>query len=83
LVNGKSVNIPSYQLKADDMVAVRERAKKQLRIQEALSVAEQYGIPDWLEVDAKKMEGQFKSIPERSDMPAEINESLVVELYSK
>jgi small subunit ribosomal protein S4 len=77
------VNIPSYQLRAEDVVAVRDKAKKQLRIQEALGVAEQYGIPDWLEVDAKKMEGQFKSVPERSDLPADINESLVVELYSK
>lgn len=83
LVNGKSVNIASYQLRADDVVAVRDKAKKQLRIQESLSVAEQYGIPNWLEVDTKKMEGQFKSVPERSDLPADINESLVVELYSK
>lgn len=83
LVNGKAVSIPSYHLKANDAVAIREKAKKQLRVQEALSVAEQYGIPDWLEVDAKKMEGLYKAVPQRSDLPADINESLVVELYSK
>ncbi|MEN8130853.1 MAG: 30S ribosomal protein S4 [Pseudomonadota bacterium] len=83
LVNGKAVNIPSYHLKANDAVAIREKAKKQLRVQEALSVAEQYGIPDWLEVDAKKMEGFYKAVPQRSDLPPDINESLVVELYSK
>ncbi len=83
LVNGVSVNIPSYQVKASDVVAVREKAKKQLRIKDALNVAEQYGIPEWVEVDAGKMEGVFKSVPDRSDLPSEINESLVVELYSK
>ncbi|MCP4408073.1 MAG: 30S ribosomal protein S4 [Gammaproteobacteria bacterium] len=83
LVNGKAVNIPSYHLKANDAVGLREKAKKQLRIQESLSVAEQYGIPDWLEVDAKKMEGLYKAVPQRSDLPPDINESLVVELYSK
>jgi small subunit ribosomal protein S4 len=83
MVNDQSVNIPSYQVKPNDVIAVREKAKKQLRIQEALNVAEQYGIPDWLEVDTKKMLGTFKSVPERSDLPSDINESLVVELYSK
>lgn len=82
-VNGTVVNIPSYQVSADDVVAVRERSRKQTRIQDALSLNEQLGLPAWIEVDAKKMEGVFKALPERSDLPAEINESLVVELYSK
>ena len=83
LVNGKSVNIPSYQVAPDDVVAVRERAKKQVRIADSLAIAEQLGFPDWVEVDSKKMEGRFKAVPERGDLPADINESLVVELYSK
>lgn len=83
LVNGQSVNIPSYQLKPTDTVAIREKSKKQLRIQNAINLAEQYGLPDWVDVDTKKMEGVFKSIPERSELPSEINEQLVVELYSK
>ncbi len=62
---------------------MREKSKKQLRILDAVNVAEQYGIPEWLEVNTKKLEGVFKSVPERSDLPAEINEQLVVELYSK
>jgi small subunit ribosomal protein S4 len=82
-VNGQVVNIPSYSVDAGDVIAVRERAKKQLRIQDALNVAEQYGMPAWVDVDVKKMEGVFKSIPDRSDLPPDINESLVVELYSK
>lgn len=83
LVNGKTVNIPSYQVKPADVIAIRERSRKQLRIQDALNVAEQYGLPEWVEVNSKKMEGIFKSVPERSDLPQEINEQLVVELYSK
>ncbi|OBS10010.1 30S ribosomal protein S4 [Acidihalobacter prosperus] len=82
-VNGEVVNIPSFQVSSNDVVAIRERARKQSRIQDALTLAEQFGIPEWMEVDAKKMEGVFKSAPERSDLPADINESLVVELYSK
>ncbi len=82
-VNGQLVNIASFQVSAEDVVAVREKARKQVRIQDSLTLAEQFGFPDWVEVDSKKMEGVFKSIPERSDLPAEINESLVVELYSK
>ena len=82
-VNGNVVNIPSYQIAPDDTVAVRERAKKQVRIQDSLTIAEQLGFPDWIEVDAKKMEGTFKTVPERAELPADINESLVVELYSK
>ena len=65
------------------MVAVREKARNQVRIQDSLAIAEQLGIPEWLEVDVKKMEGLFKAKPERSELPADINESLVVELYSK
>jgi small subunit ribosomal protein S4 len=83
LVNGKTVNIPSYQVKPNDLVAVSEKAKKQVRIQDALTMAEQYGFPEWVEVNTKKMEGTFKSTPERSDLPPDINESLVVALYSK
>jgi len=83
LVNDKTVNIASYQVNPADKIAVREKSKKQLRIQDAVNVAEQYGIPEWLDVNTKKLEGIFKSVPERSDLPAEINEQLVVELYSK
>jgi small subunit ribosomal protein S4 len=82
-VNGRSVNVPSYQVKPNDIVGVKQSARKQVRIQDSLSVAEQFGIPDWLELDAKRMEGVFKHIPERADLPSDINESLVVELYSK
>ena len=83
LVNGKSVNIPSYQVSPSDEIRIRDKAKTQLRIQEALNVAEQYGMPDWVEVDVKKMVGVLKAVPERSELPSEINEQLVVELYSK
>lgn len=83
VVNGAKVNIPSYQVKANDSVAVSEKAKSQLRIKAAIEFAQQRGLVDWVDVDASKMAGVFKSVPERSDLPAEINESLVVELYSK
>ncbi len=82
-VNGRRVTIPSFQVKANDNLAISEKSRKQLRVQSALEVAEQRGFVDWIEVDAKKMEGVFKALPERSDLPAEINEHLVVELYSK
>ncbi len=82
-VNGRSVNIPSYQVQPEDTITVREKAKKQLRIADALNVAEQFGLPEWVEVDNKKMEGVFKAVPDRSELPSEINEQLVVELYSK
>jgi small subunit ribosomal protein S4 len=82
-VNGTVVNIPSYPVKADDLIAVRERAKKQLRIQAALGIAKQVGLPEWVEVDEQKMSGKFKAVPERTDILPEINENLVVELYSK
>ncbi len=83
LVNGASVNIPSYQVKAGDVVAVREKAQKQGRIQAAMELSQQNGLVDWVEVDAKKFEGVFKAVPERNDLSADINEHLVVELYSK
>ncbi len=82
-VNGVVVNIPSYQVSPNDEVTVVEKSRKQLRIQEALNAADQIGLPDWVEVDIKKMQGKFKSVPERDDLPPDINESLVVELYSK
>lgn len=82
-VNGIVVNIASYQVKPGDVIAVRENAKKQTRIVEALSLAEQIGMPAWVAVDSKKMEGTFKSIPERSDIAGDVNESLIVELYSR
>jgi len=83
LVNGSVVNIPSYQVKPGDVVSVREKAKKQLRIQSAVSLAEQRGESVWLEVNTDKLEGTFKSKPERQDLSSEINENLIVELYSK
>ncbi|MCZ6719428.1 MAG: 30S ribosomal protein S4 [Gammaproteobacteria bacterium] len=82
-VNGRCVNIPSYQIKPTDVIAVRDKCKKQSRIQDSLAVAEQYGFPEWIEVTASKMEGVIKTIPERTDLPPDINEQLVVELYSK
>lgn len=83
LVNGKKVTIPSYQVKAGDVVSIREKAKNQLRIQSALQLASQRGSVDWVETDATKLEGTFKRVPDRSELPAEINENLIVELYSK
>jgi small subunit ribosomal protein S4 len=83
LVNGKAVNIPSYQLKPEDVIAIRERSRNQTRIQSALQLAQGIGFAQWVEVDINKMAGTFKRIPDRGDLPAEINESLVVELYSK
>ena len=83
LVNGKRVNIPSYQVKAGDVVEVAEGSKAQLRIKAAAEASESRGVPEWLEVDAKALKGTFKALPARADLPASINESLVVELYSK
>ncbi|MFC3023246.1 30S ribosomal protein S4 [Vibrio zhugei] len=83
LVNGKVVNVPSFKVAATDVVAIREKAQKQSRITAALEVAEQREKPTWIEVDASKMEGTFKRMPERSDLSADINEQLIVELYSK
>ncbi len=82
-VNGKVVNIPSAQLKAGDAVNIRQKAQKQLRIQNAIEIASQVGLPDWVEVDTKKMTGVLKSLPDREDILPDINENLVVELYSK
>ena len=82
-VNGQVVNIASYQVKAGDVIAVREKAKKQARILEALSLAEQTGMPSWVAVDAKKMEGTFKTMPDRAEIANDVNESLIVELYSR
>jgi len=83
LVNGRRVNIPSFQVRQGDVVEVAEGAKAQLRIKAAVEAAEQRGFPEWIEVDGKAMKGTFKAMPQRSDLPANINESLVVELYSK
>jgi small subunit ribosomal protein S4 len=82
-VNGTIVNIPSFDVKAGDVIEIREKAKKQLRITSALEIAEQIGIPDWLSVDAASKKGTFKMAPERSELSADIDESLVVALYSK
>ncbi|MEO8001431.1 MAG: 30S ribosomal protein S4 [Arenimonas sp.] len=84
LVNGKSVNLPSYQVKAGDSIQLSERAQKYLNVQEALTLNQQMDlIPGWCEVDAKKFSGVFKSVPDRADLPSDINEALIVELYSK
>ena len=83
LVNGEIVNIPSYVVKPTDVVSVREKSRKQARILEAMALAEQIGLPGWVEVDPGKLEGTFKAVPERGDLPPDINEQLVVELYSK
>ena len=83
MVNGKKVNIPSYQVKPEDVVSVAEKAKNQLRIKSALESAEQRGFSEWVSVDVKKMEGTFRSVPDRSELPTDINEQLIVELYSK
>jgi small subunit ribosomal protein S4 len=82
-VNGARVNIPSYQCKAGDVVALRDKAHKQARVAQALQIRAQTGFPDWVEVDDKKFSGVLKSLPERGDILPDINESLVVELYSK
>ena len=82
-VNGNSVNIPSYLVKAGDVVAVREKSKKQNRVVEALQLAQQVGMPAWVEVSLDKAEGTFKSVPDRDQFGADINESLIVELYSR
>jgi len=83
LVNGKRVNIPSYQVRPGDEIQVAEASKSQLRIKGALEAAEQRGFPEWISVDVKALKGTFKAKPQRDELPATINESLVVELYSK
>jgi len=83
-VNGQAVNVASYQVRPEDVVAVREKARKQQRIQDSIEIAAQRGVaPEWMTVDTSKFEGVFKRLPDRADLPADINESLVVELYSK
>lgn len=83
LVNGRRVNIPSFQVKPGDVVEVTESAKNHLRVKGALAAAEQRGFPEWIEVDAKAFKGTYKAKPQRSELPSTINEHLVVELYSK
>ncbi|HET9643891.1 MAG TPA: 30S ribosomal protein S4 [Burkholderiaceae bacterium] len=82
-VNGEVVNISSYLVKAGDVVAVREKAKKQLRVTDALKLAQSIGLPGWVQVDASKLEGTFKKAPDRDEFGSDINESLIVELYSR
>ena len=82
-VNGQVVNIPSYLVKAGDVVAVREKAKKQVRVQEAFKLAESIGLPGWVQVDGAKLEGVFKKSPDRDEFASDVNESLIVELYSR
>lgn len=82
-VNGKTVNMPSYTVNPGDTVEIREKARAQTRIAQALAVAAQIGFPDWMEVDEKGLKGKFKAVPEREQMLPDINENLVVELYSK
>ncbi|MDH4396581.1 MAG: 30S ribosomal protein S4 [Limnobacter sp.] len=82
-VNGKSVNIPSYSVKANDVVSVRDKSKTQSRILESIGLAESNGFPDWVNVDPKKLTGTLRSIPDRSELSQEVNESLIVELYSR
>jgi small subunit ribosomal protein S4 len=82
-VNGASVNIPSYLVKVGDVVSVREKSKTQVRIAEALQLATQVGLPAWVEVNLAKSEGVFKKVPDRDEFAADINESLIVELYSR
>ena len=82
-VNGITLDVPSALVKPNDVVSVREKAKKQARIQDSLNLAEQNGFPSWVSIDKTKMEGVLKSLPERSDIAADINESLIVELYSR
>lgn len=82
-VNGKVINVPSYQVRPTDVISIREAARKQTRVQDALAIVANLGFVDWVEVDTDKMEGVFKRVPDRGDLPPDINESLVVELYSK
>jgi len=82
-VNGDVVNVPSYQVKPGDVVSIREKARNQARIAAALGIATQVGLPDWVEVDEQKLSGTFKSLPDRDQILPDINENLVVELYSK
>jgi small subunit ribosomal protein S4 len=82
-VNGAVMNIPSALMKPNDVIAVREKSKKQARIVDSLNLAEQQGMPSWVSVDKTKMEGTFKALPDRSDFASDVNENLIVELYSR
>jgi small subunit ribosomal protein S4 len=82
-VNGNVVNIPSYQVNAGDTVSVRDKSQEQTRIKSAMEISTQMGLPEWVEVDEKKLTGVLRSLPEREDILPDINENLVVELYSK
>ncbi|MGB5177676.1 MAG: 30S ribosomal protein S4 [Gammaproteobacteria bacterium] len=82
-VNGSRVNIPSYQVQPSDVVGITDKGRSQLRIKSAIELAQQRGFSDWIDVDTKKIEGVYKARPERSELPADINEHLIVELYSK
>jgi len=83
-VNGKILNVPSAQIQPEDKISIREKARKQLRIQEAINLSRELDtVPDWVDVDFEKMEGVFKGAPDRDDLPPDINENLIVELYSK
>jgi small subunit ribosomal protein S4 len=82
-VNGQPVNIPSFLVKANDVVAVRDKSKKQARVVEALELAKQIGFPGWVDVSVDKVEGVFKKAPDRDEFGSDINESLIVELYSR
>jgi small subunit ribosomal protein S4 len=82
-VNGQAVNIPSYKVKVGDVIAVRDKSKKQNRVVEALQLAQQVGMPAWVEVSVDKAEGTFKKVPDRDEFAADVNESLIVELYSR
>lgn len=83
LINGKRTNIPSYQVNPEDTIELTSKSKEQLRVKASVEAAEQRGLPDWVEVDIKAMKGTYKSVPDRTELPSEINESLVVALYSK
>jgi small subunit ribosomal protein S4 len=83
LINGKRVNIPSFQVKSQDVVSISDKAKNQLRVKSAIEAASQRGFADWVSVDVSKLEGVFKQAPERSELPSDISEQLIVELYSK
>jgi small subunit ribosomal protein S4 len=84
MVNGQTVNIPSYRVKPEDVVAIRDKAKNQLRVKEAMALSQEMNlVPGWMEVDAKKLEGVFKTYPDRDQLSPDINENLIVELYSK
>jgi small subunit ribosomal protein S4 len=83
-VNGNQVNIPSYQVKPGDIVSIAEKAKNQLRVKESMTLSQEMDlVAVWMEVNNEKMEGTYKTVPDRNDLPADINENLIVELYSK